>query len=123
MKTERSRTAAVLRAIQRAADAELHSPSRIDQAFFDGPPAPGAMGVALVPIAVPGIGMRVEVDQADRAIARGDRPQLAQRDRVITVDRQVDDTGLQELAQPMDHELVTGLEVASDEGQVAGVHL
>src|SRR5207237_8674374 len=111
MKTERSRTAAVLRAIQRAADAELHSPSRIDQAFFDGPPAPGAMGVALAPIAVPGIGMRVEVDQADRAVARGDRPQLAQRDRVITADRERADAGRPDRAQPIDHDLVTSLDV------------
>ena len=66
--------------------------------------------------------MRVEVDQADRAIARGDRPQLAQRDRVITADRQGDDAGLQDRAQPIDHDLVTGLDVARDDGQVAGVH-
>src|SRR5207237_3602799 len=117
MKTERSRTAAVLRAIQRAADAELHSPSRIDQAFFDGAPAPGAMGVALAPIAVPGIGMRVEVDQADRAVACGDGPQLAQRDRVITTDGEGDDARLQDRAQPIDHDLVTGTDVARDDGQ------
>src|SRR5439155_1662420 len=120
MKTQRPRAAAVLRAIQRTADAELHGPSRIDQAFFDGAPAPGAMGVALAPIAVPGVGVGVEVDQADRPVARGDGPQLAQRDRVVAPDREWDDAGLQDRAKSVDHDLVTDLDVARDDGQVAG---
>src|SRR5947208_11675183 len=114
MKTECPRAATVLRAIQRAADAELHRPSRIDQAFLDGAPAPGAMGVALAPVAVPGVGVGVEVDQADRAVAPGDRPQLAQRDRVVTADGQWNDAGLQDQAKSIDHDLVTGLDIARD---------
>src|SRR2546426_8516340 len=112
MKAERPRAAAVLRAEERAADPELHGPSRVNQAFFDGAPAPRAVGVALAPVAVPGVGVRVEIDQPDRAVALGDGPQLAQGDRVVTADGEWDDGSLQDRAQSVDHDLVTGLDIS-----------
>ena len=66
--------------------------------------------------------MRVEVDQADRAVAPGDGPQLAQRNCVVPADDERDDAGLEDRAQPIDHDLVTGLDVARDDGQVASIH-
>src|SRR6202165_3596814 len=73
MKGECPRATAVVRSVQGTADAELDLTFRIDQAFLDGALAPGAMRVPLAPVAVPGIGVRVEVDQADRAVAPSDQ--------------------------------------------------
>ena len=55
-------------------------------------------------------------------MARGDGPQLAQRDGMVTADREWDYAGLQDRTQSIDHDLIAGLDVARDDGQVAGVH-
>src|SRR6266550_2361471 len=68
MKPERPRSAAVLGTVERATDSELHGSLRLDQAFLDGAFTPGAVGVALAPVAVPGVGVRVEVDQSNRTV-------------------------------------------------------
>ena len=115
MKPQRSRTVPIFRPVQRSSDAELDRSRRVDQALLDRAATPGAMRIALTPVAVPGIGVRVEVDQADRAVAPGDRPQLAQRDRVVTADGQWNDAGLQDRAKSIDHDLVTDLDVARDD--------
>src|SRR5205807_3262155 len=109
MEPERPRSAAVLRSVQRTTDPELDGAFGIDQPFLDRTLAPGAMGVALAPVAVPGVGMRVEVDQSNRAMPLGDCPQLAERNAVVTPDRQRDDTGVQDRPQAVDHHLVAGL--------------
>src|SRR5438128_2447568 len=121
MKAECPGATPVLGSVQRTADPELDCALRIDQPFFDGTLAPRAVGVPLAPIAVPGVGVRVEIDQAYRAMALGDRPQLAERNAVVAADRQWDDARIQDRAQAVEHHLVTGLDVARHHGQVAGV--
>src|SRR5947208_10530908 len=41
---------------------------------------------------------------------------------MVTANREWDDAGLQDRAQSIDHHLVTGLDVARDDGQVPGIH-
>src|ERR1700682_1288982 len=57
LQPQRPRAAAGLGTVERAADPQLHRPPRIDQAFLDRALAPGAMGVTLAPVVVPGVGV------------------------------------------------------------------
>src|SRR2546423_2482509 len=121
MKPERPRTAAVLRSVQRTTDPELDGAFRIDQPFLDRTLAPGAMGIALAPVAIPGVGVRVEIDQSNRAMPLADRPQLAERNAVVAPDGQRDDARVQDRPQAVDHHFVAGLDVARHHRQVPGV--
>ena len=74
--------------IHRAAHADLDRPLGIDQALLDGAAERRAVGVFLAAeIAVAGVGMGVEMDQADRPLA-GDRAQDRQGDQMVAAGRQ-----------------------------------
>ncbi len=122
MKAERPRSAAVLRSVQGTADPELHGALGIDQALLDGAFAPGAVRVSLAPVAIPGVGVRVEVDQAHRPISPGDRAQLAERDAVVAADRERDDPGVQDRPQSVDDHLIARLDVARNDREVTRVN-
>jgi len=74
----------VMGVADRAADANLQISIYIDQAFFYSSPKRGAVAVRLVGVfLVPGIGMRVEVDNGERSEFSGVGAQQRQADRVI----------------------------------------
>src|SRR5207237_8597975 len=74
MQAQGLRTAAILGPVQGSADAELHRPRGVDQSFLDRSATPGAVGVALSPVVVPGVCVRVEIDQAERAMPLQESP-------------------------------------------------
>jgi hypothetical protein len=73
----------LVRVIDRAADADLDGPPRVDQPLLDGPPERRAVGVAMIAeIAVVGVGMRVEMNEAERPVL-GDGAQDRQRREMV----------------------------------------
>ena len=121
VKAERARTVPIFGAVQRTPDAQLHRPRGLDQTLLDRAAAPGAVGVALAPVVVPGIGVGIEIDQADRPVALGDRPQLSQRDRMVSSDGERNDLGSEDRAEPFVDHFVRGLHVPGDHGEIARV--
>src|SRR5882672_7106797 len=95
MEAQRSRAFAIRWSIQRASDAELYRPRGIDQPLLDRPATPCAMGVPLSPVVVPGIRVRIEIDQTDRSVPLEDRPELSEGDGVVSPDGKRDDPGLE----------------------------
>src|SRR5207247_8724402 len=73
----------VVLAVHRSADADLDESPAVDQPFFNGPPERCAVEIFSAEILVPGIDMRIELDEAERAGAPGERPERAQRNRVL----------------------------------------
>ena len=57
------------------------------QPLLEGPPEDRAVRGRRVEVGVPGVQVRVEMHQRDRAVLRGDRPQHRQRDRMVAADR------------------------------------
>src|SRR5712692_8373036 len=94
MQAERTSAAPILGTVERTSDAALHRPRRIDQTFFDRAAAPGAVGVALSPIVVPCVRVRVEIDEPDRTMALKDRAELCERDRVVSSYRERNHAGI-----------------------------
>src|SRR5438093_12609837 len=76
------------------------------------------MGVALSPVVIPSVGVRVEIDQADRTVALVDRPKLGKRDRMISSDDERDQPGIDHRAEPFLDHLVRGLDVYRNYGEV-----
>src|SRR5438309_6714473 len=114
--------APVLGAVQRPADPELHRPPGGAQPFFDRPLAPGSMGITLAPVAVPGVGVRVEIDQSDPAMPLRHRTELTQRDAMVASNGKRDDAGLENRTQTLDDHRVARLDIARNHGKIAGVH-
>ena len=76
----------VLGAVERPADADLDHAARIDQPLLDRAPERRAVEELAAEVLVPGVGMRVEVHDAERPVAARQRAQDRQRDRVIAAD-------------------------------------
>ena len=73
----------VRRAVERAAHAGLHRRVRVDQPLLDRALEHGAMEVAGAVVRLPDVGVRVEVDERQRAVHGRRRAQLAQHHRVV----------------------------------------
>ena len=83
-----SRPVLLVGRIHRAADADLDHPFRIDQPLLDGAAERRAVGVFLAAeIAVAGVGMGVEMNDADRPLA-GDGAQDRQGDQMVAAGRE-----------------------------------
>src|SRR5439155_5083575 len=78
----------VSRAVVRAADPSLHRAARVEETFLDSPFEGASVEVLLAEVLVPGIGVRVQLEEADRTVTTNERPQLRERDRVIAAERE-----------------------------------
>src|SRR6266850_3463243 len=121
VEAQRSRAVAIRWSIQRASDAELYRPRGIDQPFLDRPATPRAMGVPLSPVVVPGIRVRIEIDQTDRSVPLEDRAELSQGYGVVPAKSERDYSGIQDRLQPFFDDRVRGLHVSRYHRQVARV--
>ena len=72
--------------VQRAADAHVRAGVQREEPLLDGPAERGAVRVRRAEVGVPGVQVRVEVDQRDRAVPGGGGPQQRQRDGVVAAD-------------------------------------
>lgn len=72
----------------RRPDAHLDHAARIDQPLVQGMEKRRTVGQGLAEIVGPGVGVRVEVKQSDRADAPGQGPQQRQRHRMVAADGQ-----------------------------------
>ena len=81
-----SRHRHVIRAVQRAAHAGEQRPARVEKTLLERPPKRRAVVVALPHVAIPDVRMRVEENEAERAVHRGMRPELAEDDRVVSAE-------------------------------------
>src|SRR5207245_398373 len=73
----------VLRAVERAADSDLDHPSGVDEPFLDGSAKRRPVEVLRAEVFIPRVRMRVEVHQAQSAMAARQRPQNAEGHGVI----------------------------------------
>ena len=64
--------------------ANLHHPVAIQQTFLHRPTESGAMSDFLAEHVVVGVGVGINMNQSNRAVLFGERPQNRQRDRVVT---------------------------------------
>src|SRR5690606_16838787 len=69
------------------ADADLQAALRVDQTFLDGAAERGAVVVLLAVETLVGVGMAVEVDEAQRPVL-GDGAQYRQAHQMVAADRQ-----------------------------------
>ena len=92
----------------------------VDQALLDRPAHPRPVVVLLAEVAVPGVGVGVEVDDGDRP-ARPRRAQVGERAGVVAADEQRDDAGLDDRRDRRLDRGVAALGVARDDGDVAVV--
>ena len=76
----------VLRREQGAADAHVHGVVLEQQALLEGAAEGRAVGVGGAEVGVPGVEVRVEVQEGGRPVALVDGPQQGQRDRVVAAD-------------------------------------
>ena len=108
------------RPVDGTAEADLDRVGDVDEALLDRAAHPRAVVVLLAEVAVPGVGVRVEVDDRDGA-ARSGRAEVRQRAGVVAADQERDDTGLDDRGHgPLDR-LVAALDVAGDDRDVAVV--
>jgi hypothetical protein len=108
--------------VQRTTDADVQAPALVDQPFLRCTTERRAVGVAGAEVGVPGVEVRVEVHDRDRAVPRGGRAQQRQRDGVVTADRQ-------QPPRPFEQPTRAGLDLSQHlvdgervHGDVAGVH-
>ena len=107
--------------VEAAADADVSGAVQGEDALLHGPAERRAVRVRRAEVGVPGVEVRVEVDQRDGAVPGGGGAQQRQRDRVVAADRDQVIGGLQQAACPRLH-LADGLpEIERIGGQVAGV--
>ncbi len=66
----------------------MQAASRVEQAFLEGSAERSPVRVGGAEVGVPGVQMRVEVDDRDRAVRGRERPQQGQRDGVIAAEGQ-----------------------------------
>ena len=83
-----ARLVEVGRRVQRPAHAGQQRPLGRDQPLLERAPERRAVEVALAVVAVPGVGVGVEQDDAERAVALGVRAQLAEDDRVVAAEHE-----------------------------------
>src|SRR5580700_9266639 len=76
----------IVLAVDLAAQSDLQERAFQDQIFLDGPAKRRAMRVAAAEVFVPQIVVRVELNDADRAMALGDRAKKRQAQRMVTAD-------------------------------------
>ena len=76
----------VLLAVQRAPGSDVAERLGVDDALLDRAPERGAVGVLGAEVGVPGVQVRVEVDQRDGSVPVGGGPQQRQRDGVVAAD-------------------------------------
>ena len=86
LEAEVGRHGDVLGAIERAAHAGEERASRIDQALFHRSAEGGPVVVALADVHVPHVRVRVEQDEAERAVHRCVRAELAEDDAVVSAE-------------------------------------
>ena len=108
------------RVVERAAQPDLDRVADVDEALLDRPPHPRPVVVLLAEVAVPGVGVRVEVDDGDRA-ARSRRPEVGQRAGVVAADQERDDAGLDDRRDGRLDRRVAPLGVAGHDRDVAVV--
>ena len=106
--------------VDRTAQPDLDRVGHVDEALLDRPAHPRPVVVLLAEVAVPGVGVRVEVDDRDRA-ARPSRPQVRQRAGVVAADEQRDDARLDDRGDGLLDRLVAALDVARHDRDVAVV--
>jgi hypothetical protein len=78
----------IARGVQRASDPDVQRPVRVDEALLGGPAERRPVRVGLAEVGVPGVEVRVEVQDRDGTVPLVHRPQQGQRDGVITAERE-----------------------------------
>ena len=111
----------VLLAVQRAAGADVGEGLGVEDALLDGPAERGAVGVLGAEVGVPGVEVRVEVEQRDRAVLLGDRAQQRQRDGVVAAEGHQAGAGAEQLVGRGLDRLDGLVDVERVRGDVAGV--
>src|SRR5690606_15446392 len=111
----------VLLAVQRAADADVGQGGGVEDALLYGPAERGAVGVLGAEVGVPGVQVRVEVEQRDRAVLLGDRAQQRQRDGVVAAQGHQAGAGAEQVVGGGLHGLDGLVDVERVHGDVAAV--
>ena len=112
----------VVRAVHRAADADLHDRRGIDQAFGDRVIERRAVKELRPEILVPRVDVRVELDEAERAVPGRERAQDRQRDAVVAANDHRPRARLHDLLHARLDRRVRVLEVDRRGIHVAGVN-
>src|SRR6185437_5056395 len=76
----------ILHIVERAANADVQAGAGVEQAFLERAAERGAVRVSGAEVGVPGVQVRVEVDDGDRAVHRLDRAQQREGDRVVAAE-------------------------------------
>ena len=113
--------AQVAAGVEAAADADVGGAVQGEDALLGRAPERRAVRVGSAKVGVPGVEVRVEVDQRDRAVPRRGGAQQRQRDRVVPADRDQVVHGAEQGARPGLH-LADGLpQVERVRAEVPGV--
>src|SRR5581483_5473118 len=107
--------------VERPAQARLDGGAGVEQPFLGGALERRAVEVALAEVRLPGVAVRVELDERERARAPGDRAQLRERDRMVAAQRERADAGVDERRETLLDAPVGLLRVARRHRQVAVV--
>ncbi|MDP9384438.1 MAG: hypothetical protein M3P50_04250 [Actinomycetota bacterium] len=106
VETELARGVDVVAAVQRPAQPRLHRALGIDQALLDRALEHRAVEVLDAVVRLPHVGVRVKVDERQRAVDGGRRAQLGEHHRVVVAQAQRDDArlvhGAQERLDPLE---------------------
>ena len=79
------------------------------------------MVVLLAEIRIPGVRVRVELHEGERALDRSGRPELGERDRMVATEDYRDHPGVMDLFEALPYLLVALLDKAGHDGDVAVV--
>ena len=111
----------VVLAVHRSADADLDEPLAVDEPFLDGAAERRAVKVLAAEVLVPGVDVRVELHQRERAVPLRQRAQDRQRDRVVAADHDRPRAGVGDRADPRLDRLVALLDADRRRVDVADV--
>ena len=111
----------VLLAVERAAGADVGERRGVEDALLDGPAEGRAVRVLGAEVGVPGVEVRVEVQQGDRAVPARHRAQQRQRDGVVAAEGHQAGAGVQQVVGGGLDGLHGLVDVERVGGDVAGV--
>ena len=111
----------VLGSVERSAQADLHRRGGVDQTLLRGAPEDRPVGDPGAEVGVPGVGVRVELEQRERTASRGGGAQQRQADRVVAAEAEHPPTVVHDRAGRLLDGGVTGLDVDRGRRGVAGV--